>query len=92
MVGITIRKMHCFTFFRSTLGLFLVPRFLRRLIPGATFRDLSLMAFLRLSAIRLKRWTSQPVVDTDNSMGFRPENFKAFKLFFAEFRSLNGPT
>ena len=74
------------------MGLDLEPRFLRRLIPGAMLRDFSLMAFLRLSAIRLKRCPSQPVVDTDNSMGFRPENFNAFKFVFAELRSLNGPT
>lgn len=84
--------MNRFTSLGLSLGLGWEPRFLRRLIPGFTLKDFSFMAFLRLSAIRLKRCPSQPVVDTDNSMGFRPENFKAFKFTFAELRSLNGPT
>ena len=84
--------MNRFISLESSLGLGWEPRFLRRLIPGFTLKDFSFMAFLRLSAIRLKRCPSQPVVDTDNSMGFRPENFKAFKFTFAELRFLNGPT
>ena len=92
--GTTIRTTNRLT----SLGLNLVedlvlePRFLRRFIPGLMLNDFSFTAFLRLSAIRLKGCPSQPAVDTDNSMGFRPENFKAFKLTFAELRSLNGPT
>jgi len=92
--GTTIRIINFFTSLGSNLveDLALEPRFLRRLIPGLTLNDFSFTAFLRLSAIRLKGHPSQSAVDTDNSMGFRPENFKAFKLTFAELRSMNGPT
>lgn len=91
--GTTIRIINFFTSLGSNLveDLALEPRFLRRLIPGLTLNDFSFTAFLRLSAIRLQGHPSQPAVGTDNSMGFRPENFKAFKLTFAELKSMNGP-